>query len=149
MVSVLSFSIEGAVKFHPAAEESSASAVDSGALAGLAEFIFIVVVLAVTCSLLALWIANFFGLVRSVKSNNASLIVLHSVGIVVGLLGSVMGAIYFFKWRHEPLVIQVNSVAGGVTPNIADELSKLAELRAQGVITNEEFESQKTKLFLR
>jgi len=132
----------------PAAEETVA-AVESDVLGGLLSFVLIAVVLAVACALFALWIANIFGLVRSVKSNNTSLIVLHAIGIVIGILGSVMGAIYFFKWRHEPLVVRANNAAAGFTPNVADEVSKLSELRDKGVITNEEFEAQKNKLFAR
>jgi hypothetical protein len=36
--------------------------------------------------------------------------------------------------------------AAGTTTSTADELSKLAELRNSGVITNEEFEAQKAKM---
>jgi len=35
------------------------------------------------------------------------------------------------------------------TPSIADELAKLADLKAKGVLTNEEFAAQKAKLLAR
>jgi hypothetical protein len=101
----------------------------------------------IVIALVALWIANVFGLFRAVKTNNTSLVVLHAIGIVTGLLGSVMGAIYFFKWRHEPLAVRANQTSGGGALVVADELSKLASLRDQGVITTVEFEVQKKKLF--
>ena len=70
-----------------------------------------------------------------------------AIGIVTGFLGLVMGAIYFFKWRHEPLAVRANQTSRGGALVVADELSKLASLRDQGVITTEDFEAQKKKLF--
>ena len=109
--------------------------------------VFIVLVIAILIAIVALWIANIFGLVRAVKTNNTLLIVLHAIGIVTGFLGLVMGAIYFFKWRHEPLSVRANQTPSGGALVVADELSKLASLRDQGVITTEDFEAQKKKLF--
>ena len=111
-------------------------------------FSFIVggIILVVAAFLVAAWISNIFGLVRAIRTNQTALAVTHALGIVVGLLGSVMGAIYFFKWRHEPLVVPGQGTSNLGVPNIAEELGKLASLRDQGVITDVEFEVQKGKL---
>jgi predicted metalloprotease with PDZ domain len=37
-------------------------------------------------------------------------------------------------------------VSGSAAPSVADELAKLAKLRDDGVLTNDEFEAQKKKL---
>ena len=110
-------------------------------------FLLGLILIAIVIAIVALWIANIFGLVRAVKTNNILLIVLHAIGIVTGFLGLVMGAIYFFKWRHEPLAVRANQTSRGGALVVADELSKLASLRDQGVITTEDFEAQKKKLF--
>jgi hypothetical protein len=100
----------------------------------------------VLIAMVALWIANIFGLVRAVRTDITSRIVLHAVGTVTCLLGSVMGAIYFFKWRQEPFVVRASKKSAGGVINVADELSKLASLRDQGVITTADLEAQKRKL---
>ena len=111
------------------------------------ELLLGLIALALLVALVAFWIANIFGLVRAVKTNNTSRVVLHAIGIVVGILGLVMGAIYFFKWRHERLAVRANQTSGGGALVVADELGKLTSLRDQGVITTVEFEVQKKKLF--
>jgi signal transduction histidine kinase len=47
--------------------------------------------------------------------------------------------------REEAARAYIQNTAGG--PSTADELKKLADLRASGVLTEAEFEAQKAKLF--
>jgi hypothetical protein len=47
--------------------------------------------------------------------------------------------------REEASRAYIQNAAGG--PSTADELKKLADLRASGVLTEAEFEAQKAKLF--
>jgi len=135
--------------FSPFSVASPIIAADHAESNGNIVFTFLsgLILIAIVIAIVALWIANIFGLVRAVKTNNILLIVLHAIGIVTGFLGLIMGAIYFFKWRHEPLAVRANQTSGGGALFVADEFSKLASLRDRGLITTEDFEAQKKKLF--
>ncbi len=47
---------------------------------------------------------------------------------------------------REAVAQAVQSAQGGGAPSVADELAKLAQLRDQGILTDEEFAAQKAKL---
>ncbi len=49
------------------------------------------------------------------------------------------------KFSDKIIRLQIQNVAGAST---ADELTKLADLKEKGVITDAEFEAQKAKLLL-
>lgn len=112
---------------------------------------------------LFLWIIWFFLLFRIItdlfRSDDVSgwgkagwiilLIILPFIGVLIYLI--VRGSGMFRRDQRaaaqadEAMRTYIQSAAGGTT-STADELSKLAGLRDQGVISAEEFEAQKAKL---
>ena len=50
------------------------------------------------------------------------------------------------KQSGNPIVQQVAQVPSSPKSGIADELAKLAQLKADGILTDEEFNTQKAKL---
>jgi len=50
--------------------------------------------------------------------------------------------------REQQFQSYVRDAAGSGSPSTADELSKLADLKAKGVITDAEFQQQKAKLLV-
>jgi Short C-terminal domain len=50
------------------------------------------------------------------------------------------------KIRRRPAVTLIRQLAAAAAPDLADELTKLADLRDRGALTDAEFEAQKAKL---